>query len=795
MNQKQLLTICALFLAGPLWAQPSNNPFLARYPSAGASHWTNALRWTNVVNVTTFGATANDNSDDLAAVNQAIEAAHAAGGGVVYFPAGVYTISDSIILKSGVILRGDDPTIPDAKTAGYLPPSRLEFPEYIHDTTANGGLGNPVSSAFKVICGTRQIQNAGVVNLDVNRARIEFFPDFDSLGMRTNRGNGALIPNYQPRQQNRNLIVFGVRSNNASYPNPALPDLSGPNKMRPWQRYYTPFVSNIDLYLAENAIVANNRLNDQTTDNFEQPGYRVRNTCTGCTNYKNIGQPGDAAWNASNYVPVLNGRHAYFDYTAHYGISVNRNKMVFINGRRDIKPMMWYPDPQEEPSLYAPGFVIEDNWIYKTNRVGIWCAGMGMVIRGNVIRDSVIAGSTTWATPKAAFLDTRGIGVNRNASATFENRGIDFGGSDILIENNDVQVSTMTFPELGYGSVDGEGIMDQGNGGGTNPNGLIIRNNQVAGNRDDCTNPTIGLYRTLDINNVLYEGNIFTGNSRCMQIETTGGGYTMTNVLVRNNTNLKTLIMVGHSGGFNARAHDNVGTSGGGQMRLSCFVQAVNNQALTIQPSGCTQLAAGGLDTTDFPRVAMAVPNGDLVLGAPLPTLELKAVLMQGQADSIVFFLNAVERLGRGTIQFDTAYFNWTMPVEDGTYYITAVAYYKPTGANRSYASKSAFSRVIIDDGDALTNNPKDVLVANAPRTGQNQVLRLYPNPASAQVTLLADGRLDQVQVLDLLGHSLLSTSSAGNHLQLDVSALPRGIYGVRTSSQGRTGLKRLVID
>jgi parallel beta-helix repeat protein len=56
------------------------------------------------LNVTTYGATGGDSSDDVTAINAAINAATT--GDTVYFPNGTYYISASIVAKSGVALVG-----------------------------------------------------------------------------------------------------------------------------------------------------------------------------------------------------------------------------------------------------------------------------------------------------------------------------------------------------------------------------------------------------------------------------------------------------------------------------------------------------------------------------------------------------------------------------------------------------------------------------------------------------------------------------------------------------------------
>ena len=60
--------------------------------------WTDDIKWTNVVNITDFkGESIEEN------LNKAQDVVVAKGGGVVYFPPGVYTFKESIYLKDGVI--------------------------------------------------------------------------------------------------------------------------------------------------------------------------------------------------------------------------------------------------------------------------------------------------------------------------------------------------------------------------------------------------------------------------------------------------------------------------------------------------------------------------------------------------------------------------------------------------------------------------------------------------------------------------------------------------------------------
>lgn len=69
-----------------------------------------------VFDITTFGATANDDSDDTLAILKALDAAKEASGGVIFVPSGTFTVTrqgpESPILEipSNTVLRGNGPT-------------------------------------------------------------------------------------------------------------------------------------------------------------------------------------------------------------------------------------------------------------------------------------------------------------------------------------------------------------------------------------------------------------------------------------------------------------------------------------------------------------------------------------------------------------------------------------------------------------------------------------------------------------------------------------------------------------
>lgn len=59
-----------------------------------------------VVTDPTYGAVGDGVTDDTAAIQSAIDAAHNSGGGIVYIPRGIFFVSSTLVLKPNVILTG-----------------------------------------------------------------------------------------------------------------------------------------------------------------------------------------------------------------------------------------------------------------------------------------------------------------------------------------------------------------------------------------------------------------------------------------------------------------------------------------------------------------------------------------------------------------------------------------------------------------------------------------------------------------------------------------------------------------
>jgi hypothetical protein len=488
---------------------PKDNA-IASFYGESAYPWTREIRWNCVYNINDFSGAAGDRFD------QAQNAAVKNGGGVIYFPAGTYNFTEDIRLEDGIVIRGEDPPITDAKSDLYSPPSKLTFPKYEPQLS---GSGTPNDTAFKKILPASETGNKtiGIVNLDINRGAIALKSDIDET-------------------RAENVIIFGDRSNNVAAPDPNIPDLSF---QEPWQRYSYRFATNIGVTARQNILVANNRINDNITDNYEQPGYKLLSR------------------DKKSILTYEDGKKAVFHYGNHYGIVVNR-------GSKD-GGFKGAATPDTEPGLFRKGIVIRDNWVYHTMRVAIHAAGEGLIIQNNQIRDE--ANKQWWLDPTGKREATGAV--------TLENRGIDWSGWNVIVDGNDYQVYRHTVGETGYMSVDGEGILIQECCGGTTVNGATITNNSG--------NAYIGLYKTRDIENVLIENNQINGSNIFVQADTNNAPFAMNDVKIINNEVGGSIIARGSSGGGNNLIRGNIGN--GGNIKYSCStVRVENNRGFEVEP-------------------------------------------------------------------------------------------------------------------------------------------------------------------------------------------------------------------
>jgi hypothetical protein len=383
----------AAFGAAQAGAIPMDNP-LAGY----GLEWTGEIPWDRVVSIHDVDGT---DWDERLRKAQDIAALH--GGGVVFFPAGVYRFEDSVQLKDGVVLRGVAPEgAADAPSDTYQLATRFEFPGF---EPVLSGEGSPHDSAFKAITQEDPAtdSNCGLVHIAMNRVHIHL----------------ASGPDHQ---KGRNRFVVGCILRNAADIERRIPDPE--LGQHPWQRFPKWHQAAIGVYASENILIANNRLPKSGEDNFLMKDYVLKGRDGKPTTYED---------------GVL------FDYDFRPGIIANH---YCVGGGGGSMPI---GTPEIYPWAFTKGIVIRDNYVYSTGRTAIAFCGDGVICSFNVIRfePGIVRPSHT------------GFQLS-SGSSTSDTRAVEMRGWRYTLEGNDYLVYRNLCSDKRYYINDGEGLMHEG---------------------------------------------------------------------------------------------------------------------------------------------------------------------------------------------------------------------------------------------------------------------------------------------------------------------------------------------
>jgi hypothetical protein len=450
------LAVAASLLAGGCAAQippPTGNPVKAFYDASDkCPAWTDELAWQTVVSMDDF------DGSDMERFEKAQAKVVAAGGGVVYFPAGLYRFEDDLVVADGVILRGEAPmAITDAKDEGYQPQARLEFPKY--KPTFEGD-GTPIDTAFKCIrlAEPETASNVAVVNLSINRAHV-YMGDVHEPDAGKVHAAGT------------NRMVFGCLLTNTAYIDPRIPytDFG----QHPWQRWTARHRAAIHICAERNIFVANNRIPRSGDDSFLMKPFVALRPLDGDT------KPFSPGNRPSEKVVIEEG--VLFDFDNRPGI--------YVNEYGDIGPQgdgIPNATPSEFPWAFRPGIAVRDNYIYATGRTCISFTGDGTVCADNLIR-----------MPEGLWRPTCKGYETSNASSTNDNRAVRARGYRWTVSGNDYEVYANLTYDRKHEIGDGEGIMHE------NHTNSIVLNSRIT---DNTGNAYVCLWR-VPVDGLLIEGN------------------------------------------------------------------------------------------------------------------------------------------------------------------------------------------------------------------------------------------------------------------------------------------------
>jgi hypothetical protein len=507
LSRPRALALAGVFAlaAGWLSAQPTDNPVATQYGPGNYPTWVDDLAWANVIDMSTYA----NGAGNFEKFENARDELHAAGGGVLYYPAGSYTfnlpdagygpgigpMSRGLMLKSGVVIRGADlapgadqavvRTSGDPANAGFYndvthnldPQTVFVFPTQTRGTdpvTSNADSAGEVPRDWSLIgmtVGTGESTLADVNNIGVVNVTIE---------------GGVIFWGYHtPRAATRNagkwLSTFktdwpagaplaetwgGSAADGTHY-------MDAINGSTGWHTEVTAGSGR----LVSGVVLKNSApFNDMITLDRKASSSSA-NAPSDFAHYRFTGRiaaHGADIFIANNVMakPTRNFVHemlqnagvrtVLFDYANHIGIDVNKSN---YGGNQDNVSVV-----TEGTGYYLPNVIIRDNWVFSRGNKGFEISGQYVTIQNNHNERYYTAnifpydyitnpGAYPAATP-ASGIDAEGISFDgwtwqsSETASDYMSRGYDLGGNNLWADRNSV-INT------GSRGNDGEGIMGQ----------------------------------------------------------------------------------------------------------------------------------------------------------------------------------------------------------------------------------------------------------------------------------------------------------------------------------------------
>lgn len=304
---------------------PVNNPVAATM--AKSASWTASLPWKKVQAASDVPDLVNANNYvDSAKLATTLQSLSEKGGGVLYFGSGIYYFNFDLVLPANVILRGELPQgVTTASTSNdWL--TKLVFPKiYLARNNPPKALEPYATAPKKIWYAGKADAFTGLVNLDINRAVISLTSNSDDKAI-------------------RQVIIYGIRNNNASQLDPSVPTATQISNRAGWQIWPDNSVANINVAFAQNCLVANSVVNDQVTDNLWQSDFMTDDGMRfdgSQAEYRVTNHPAVKIWNAQsataknlqvtgNTIHLSNGHQPI---VSTLGDFTNDNRVTFIHER------------------------------------------------------------------------------------------------------------------------------------------------------------------------------------------------------------------------------------------------------------------------------------------------------------------------------------------------------------------------------------------------------------------------------------------------------------------------------
>lgn len=465
------------------------NPIAAYYGgSAGYPSWTDTLQWYNQIDMSLYG---NGNNAFEKFENARDELA-AQGGGVLFYPAGEYDFSDApligpngrgLMLKQGVVILGETPTIDDDARDGQLQLlTKFIFP-YQTKTDSAGEWSGEVPHNWSIVGlyadATERISDqnyVGIAWIHLIGATIYWGPDMiwgetyataaswlgkKAVGDWQNRqpdgthpadpfaGGGPKFESYVSGGTGR--FVFGCVIEDAA----VLDDIhnygAGPDGFFTYR-----FGARIGVY-GSRVFVANNLL-PKSDKNFKykQLVYHPQ------TKVKEV------AW-------------IMFDYGHAQGVQINKDLLGWARGGASQSAYDYADYYEQGTGYFEPGVIVRDNYVWNHGNKGFDVSGKWVTIQNNHNeRVRFVQGDDPYnlGTNPQWQLTLNGYARNKGNDDNLS-RAFDLAGQALWVDHN-YMTGTGSYP-----GNDGESILCQLHGGTDILSWAVTHNYHEKGNGQD----------------------------------------------------------------------------------------------------------------------------------------------------------------------------------------------------------------------------------------------------------------------------------------------------------------------
>lgn len=471
-----------------LHGQPTDNPVATFYSGPeGYPAWTDDIRWNQVFDVTLYGGgTGMNGTQNFAAFESARDAAYAAGGGVIYFPAGNYSItlpdagqgpgvgpnSRGLMLRNGTVLRGATPAgdrwarpYGNYTADGNLTLStRLVFDARTRTDYNGTNTSIPMDWAFVGLKpepgqGVKDVDNVGAVWMELVRATIYWGADYQwaTTWNASVAWLGGSTKNTWPDATN----PWSSRVADGTHPGDTFCGAYGSGGA---------FTANFTGSGSGRLVFGCKLVDGLPVNDFFWPAGRGTNGKTNAFGvYRFCGRIaayGSDVFIANNVLPKSANAFFYNQWTRDKNNSIAARDVLWDPANSigiDVNKSLHGIGKPAQPGsgYYEPGVIIRDNFVFNRGNKGFDVSGQWAVIENNhneryylgvtMPPDYPRNGTSQTVNSDSWYCQTA---ANGESAYDYLSRGYDLGGRNLWVDR-------CTVNNTGSAGNDGEGVMSQ----------------------------------------------------------------------------------------------------------------------------------------------------------------------------------------------------------------------------------------------------------------------------------------------------------------------------------------------